>query len=44
MHVPASAMQGVMEGGTVLEGGLREAGSVVFEVGSGDYAFTASQL
>ena len=44
VHVPASAMQGVMEGGTVLEGGRREAGSVVFEVGSGDYAFTAYQL
>ena len=41
VHVPASAGQGVMEGGAVLEGGRRETGSVVFEVGSGDYEFVA---
>ena len=39
VHVPASATQDVMEGGTILEGGRRELGSVVFEVGSGDYEF-----
>ena len=31
----------VMESGDVLEGGRREEGSVVFEVGSGEYHFTA---
>ena len=44
VHVPASAKQGVREGGTVLEGGRREVGSVVFEVGSGDYEFAAYPL
>jgi len=44
VHVPAGAEQGVAEGGAVLQGGRREAGSVVFEVGSGDYEFVAYAL
>lgn len=44
VHVPASTEHGVKEGGVALEGGRREAGSVVFEVGSGDYEFVAYRL
>lgn len=44
VHVPASAEHGVMEGGVALEGGRREAGSLVFEVGSGEYEFVAYRL
>jgi|EP01049_Picozoa_sp_SAG25_P004594 alpha-L-rhamnosidase len=39
VHMPVGAEYGVMEGGSVLEGGRREDGSLIFEVGSGDYEF-----
>jgi hypothetical protein len=41
VHVPSRKGGDVMESGDVLEGGRREEGSVVFEVGSGEYHFTA---
>ena len=44
VHVPATSTQGVREGSTVMEGGRREAGSVVFEVGSGNYEFASYRL
>jgi hypothetical protein len=42
VHVPRGAEgRTVLEGGIAMEGGRREAGSMVFEVGSGNYEFTS---
>lgn len=39
VHVPSRQGGAVMESGAAMEGGRREEGSMVFEVGSGDYSF-----
>ena len=42
VHVPSRTGGTVMESGNVLEGARQEEGSVVLEIGSGEYTFTST--